>query len=65
MEIRSNEVRGELTVGCQHNLHERLVGDFGGRVDHDQDVVGVVVVPEEQQSVCQVIDAVVGDLLGR
>lgn len=65
MEMQPSDVANELTVGCQHNLHERLVGDFRGRVYHDQDVVGVVVVSEQQQPVGQVIDAVVGDLSGR
>lgn len=63
--MQTNEVGNKLTVGCQHNLHERLVGDFRGRVYHDQDVVGVVVVSEKQQPIGQVIDAVVGDLSGR
>lgn len=62
MEIQLNEVGNGLTVGCQHNLHERLVGDFWRGVYHDQDVVGIVIVSEQKQPIRQVIDTVVRDL---
>jgi hypothetical protein len=53
-----------LTVGCEDDFDERFVGDFRRRAYHLQNVVGIVVVTEEQESVGEMIYAVVGDLKG-
>lgn len=52
----------KLTVRCQHDFHECLVHDFRGRTDHLKDVVGVVIVTEEQETIGEMINAIVWNL---
>lgn len=52
----------QLTVCCQHDFHERLVRDFWRGGNHLENVVGIVIVAEEQETVSEMIHAIVWHL---
>jgi hypothetical protein len=57
------EGKAKLTVRRQHNLHKCLISNLGWRINHLENVVGIIIVAEEQQSIREMIYAVIRDLL--
>lgn len=56
------ENSSSLTIRCQNNLNECLVGDFRGWIYHLQNVIRIIVMPKKQQTIWQMIDAIVWNL---
>lgn len=62
MNILNFNFSNALTICCQDNLHERLIRDFRRWIDHLEDIIWIIVVAKEKETIWQMINAVLGDL---